>query len=99
MLDAHGRVAIEGNQRVEPGTIVEYAGIQQGQTVSAGDLNDAYQRLIGSGLFETVELVPQGGTLLIRVEERPTINRVAVEGNNRVSDEQIQTVIQSRRGW
>ena len=91
-----GRVAIEGNQRIEAGTILDYAEIGQGETVSAGELNEAYQRLIGSGLFESVELVPQGGTLLIRVEERPTINQIAIEGNQRVSDEQIQTIIQSQ---
>lgn len=91
-----GRVVIEGNARIEPGTILQYADIRQGQSVSAGDLNGAYQRLVGSGLFENVELVPQGGTLLIRVEERPTINRIAIEGNNRVNDEQILTVIQSQ---
>ena len=91
-----GRVAIEGNQRIEPGTVLEYAGITQGQAVSAGALNAAYQRLIGSGLFETVELVPQGNTLLIRVEERPTINQIAIEGNDRVDDETIRTVVQSQ---
>ena len=89
-------VVIEGNERIEPGTIVEYAGIGRGQTVSAAELNDAYQRVFGSGLFETVEFVPQGGTLVIRVVEWPTINRVAFEGNNRLKDEVLAEVVQSQ---
>ena len=51
-------VSIEGNQRIEPGTILSYAGIARGAAVSAAELNDAYQRLANSGLFETVEIVP-----------------------------------------
>ena len=39
-------VSIEGNQRVDPATIITYAGIARGQTVSAGELNDAYQRIL-----------------------------------------------------
>ncbi len=90
------QVAVEGNERIETGTILDYAEIARGQSISAGQLNAAYQRLVGSGLFEEVELNPRGGTLVIRVVERPTINQIAIEGNRRVSDEQIETVIQSQ---
>ena len=59
-------VVIEGNERVDAATILNYAGISRGEEVSASALNDAYQRIANSGLFEEVELIPQGGTLLIR---------------------------------
>ena len=75
-------VRIEGNQRIEPGTILSYAEIPRGETLNAAELNDAYQRVIQSGLFETVEFAPQGGTLVIRVVERPTINVINFEGND-----------------
>jgi len=89
-------VAIEGNQRVDPGTVLTYAGIARGQTVSAGELNDAYQRILASGLFETVEIVPRGNRLLIRVVEYPTISRVAFEGNRKIKDEDLEGLIESR---
>jgi outer membrane protein insertion porin family len=89
-------VAVEGNQRIQPDTIVTYAGIARGQTVSAGDLNDAYQRIVDSGLFETVEIVPRGGTLLIKVVEYPTINRVAFEGNRKIKDEDLTGIVESK---
>ncbi|WP_297773435.1 outer membrane protein assembly factor BamA [uncultured Roseovarius sp.] len=89
-------VAIEGNQRIEPGTILSYAGIARNETVSAGELNDAYQNILGSGLFEEVEVIPQGSRLLIRVTEFPTINRIAFEGNNKLKDEDLTGFIQSQ---
>ena len=89
-------VAIEGNQRIEAGTILSFAGIARGETVSAGQLNDAYQRILGSGLFEEVEVEPQGNRLVIRVTEFPTINRIAFEGNDKLKDEDLSGFIQSQ---
>ncbi len=89
-------VSIEGNRRVEPGTILSYAGIARGDRVSAAELNDAYQRILGSGLFETVEIIPQGSRLVIRVVEYPTINRIAFEGNKRIKDEDLAKIVQSQ---
>lgn len=88
-------VSIEGNQRIEAGTILSYTGIERNQTVTAGQLNDAYQQILGSGLFEQVEIEPQGNRLVIRVTEFPTISRIAFEGNNKLSDEDLSGFIQS----
>lgn len=89
-------IRVEGNDRVPAQTIASYAGIGQGQGVDAGQLNDAYQRIVNSGLFETVELVPSGGTLVIRVQEYPTINIINFEGNARIKDEALAELVQSR---
>ncbi len=88
-------VAIEGNQRIESGTILTYAGIGRGQTVSAGELNEAYQRVLNSGLFEEVSLNPRGNTLEIRVIEYPTISKIAFEGNTRIKDDDLSDQIES----
>lgn len=88
-------VTVEGNERVDAATIISYTGIERGTAVSAGQLNDAYQKVVDSGLFETVELVPQGRTLLIRVKELPTINVINFEGNRRIKDEALQALVQS----
>jgi outer membrane protein insertion porin family len=89
-------VTIEGLQRIEPGTVLSYAQIPRGQPVTAGELNAAFQRLMGSGLFETVELIPDGSRLIIRVAEFPTINIVAFEGNRRLDDEALAAIVQSQ---
>lgn len=89
-------VDINGNQRVDGATILSYAGIGSGDTVSAAELNSAYQRIVDSGLFETVELTPRGNTLQIDVVEYPTINVVAFEGNARIKDEDLASIVQSQ---
>lgn len=88
-------VQIDGNQRIGDSAILSQAGIARGQALSAGQLNDAYQRLINSGLFETVSIEPQGRTLKISVVELPTINRISFEGNRRIKDEALESVISS----
>ncbi len=89
-------VTVEGTQRIEPGTVLSYAEIPRGQTITAGQLDAAYQRVLGSGLFERVEFLPQGSTLLIRVVEFPTINVVAFEGNRRLKDEILAQIVKSQ---
>jgi len=89
-------VQIEGNQRVDSETILGFAGIGRGQPVSTGELNDAYQRIVNSGLFETVAIDPQGGTLVIRVLEYPTLNVVDFQGNKRLKDEQLGELVTSK---
>ncbi|HMS94151.1 MAG TPA: outer membrane protein assembly factor BamA [Tabrizicola sp.] len=89
-------VVVEGNQRVDNATILAYAGISRGEEVSAAVLNDAYQRIVNSGLFETVEIDPQGSTLVIRVQEYPVVNAISFEGNKLLKDEDLATLIQSQ---
>jgi outer membrane protein insertion porin family len=89
-------VRIEGNLRIEAATILAYAGIPRGRAVSAAELNAAYQRILASGLFEEVELVPTGATLVIRVREFPTINVVAFEGNRRIDNEALSRIVRSQ---
>lgn len=92
-------IDVQGNQRIETATIINIGGISRGQAVSAPELNDAAQRIRATEFFETVDVVPQGATLFIRVVERPTINRINFEGNRRIRDEEIAAVVgsQSRR--
>jgi len=89
-------VQVEGNQRIQTSTIVAYTGIERGKKVSAGQLNDAYQRILDSGVFETVELDPRGSTLVITVTEYPTINIINFEGNKRLKDEALAGFIESQ---
>jgi outer membrane protein insertion porin family len=88
-------VQINGNQRIEAATILSFAQIASGQTVTAGQLNDAFGRLQASGLFEEVTLTPRGNTLVIDVAEYPTINRISIEGNRRIDDAALLSLIEA----
>ena len=89
-------IIVEGNQRIEAGTIASFIGVTQGETVSAAELNDGFQRVQDSGLFESVEIEPRGNTLVVRVVEFPTVNRITFEGNQRIDDETLGALVQSQ---
>ncbi|WP_432816910.1 outer membrane protein assembly factor BamA [Sulfitobacter sp. JB4-11] len=88
-------VEINGNNRIGDSAILARAGIGSGQVVSGGQLNDAFQNLQNSGLFETVAIEPRGSTLVINVTELPTINRISFEGNRRIDDETLAELTSS----
>jgi outer membrane protein insertion porin family len=89
-------VSVEGNQRIETATILTYLGFGQGEAVTAGVVNDAAQRIRATGLFESVDVVAQGRTLIVRVVEFPTINQITFEGNSRIRDAELGAAVRSQ---
>lgn len=87
-------ISVDGNVRIPDATVVRLMEIQPGQTVTDDEINDAVQRVMASGLFETAEIAPTGGTLRVSVVERPTVNRISIEGNQRVDDEVLLPLIE-----
>lgn len=90
-----GSVRVEGNARVDTGTILSYAGLEAGEAATPGAINDAAQAVRASGLFETVDVATEGSTLVIRVREWPTISRIAFEGNRALNDEALAGLVGS----
>ncbi|MCP5072361.1 MAG: outer membrane protein assembly factor BamA [Rhodobacteraceae bacterium] len=95
------RIDVAGNQRINADTIRTIAGITPGKRVSPGEINDAVQNLYASGLFESVDVRPEGGRLVIEVVENPTISRVSIEGNRRIKDDVLLPLVgsQPRRAY
>lgn len=89
-------VTVEGNRRIETGTILTYLGFGRGETVSAAQINDGAQEIRATGLFESVDIVPQGNSLVIRVTEYPTVNRISFEGNRRINDAELAGLVRSQ---
>ena len=89
------RVEVVGNQRMSADTVRSIAGIPTGVSVRFWEINDAVQRLHQSDLFENVAVRPEGNRLIIEVEERPTINQIAIEGNEILNDEVLMSLIAS----
>ncbi|MEO1541721.1 MAG: POTRA domain-containing protein, partial [Pseudomonadota bacterium] len=86
-------IVVEGNQRIETETIRIYTRLVEGSRVTPADLNRAVQSLFQTGLFSNVTVTPDGGTVRVAVQENPTINQIAFEGNSLVSDEILSTAI------
>jgi outer membrane protein insertion porin family len=92
---AFSQIVVEGNARISDSAVLTYAALTPGDDVSGAEVNDALQRLQDTGLFETVSLTPRGNTLVIAVQEYPTINVIAIEGNERLDDDALLPVVSS----
>ncbi|MDR0695900.1 MAG: outer membrane protein assembly factor BamA [Holosporales bacterium] len=86
-------IVCEGNQRIDPETIVAYLPIQKGDECSVDDINAATKALNKTGFFEKVGVSVKGQKLLVKVKEYPTINKISYEGNSKLSDKTINDAI------
>ena len=91
-------IRVEGNDQVDVPTIVAFLGLPKGQVVTDAALNDAYQRIVASGLFARVEFVPGADGLLIKVVENPMIGTIDYQGNALIKDEVLEKFVAAKRG-
>ena len=89
-------IQVVGNQRIEAGTIRSYLVVRPGDPFDPDRLDRSVKTLFSTGLFKNVQLSRQGNVLIVNVEENPLVNKVAIEGNHRLSDDQIKPEIQTK---
>jgi len=89
-------IRIEGTQRVEPETVKSYLLVQPGDPFDADRIDRSLKALFATGLFTDVTLRREGDALVVRVVENPVINRIAFEGNRKLSDQTLTDEIQLR---
>ena len=89
-------IRIEGNQRIEEGTIRSYMLVQVGDSFDADRIDRSLKTLYATGLFQDVRLIRSGDNLIVRVVENPLVNRVAFEGNKKLTDDQLRPEVQVR---
>jgi outer membrane protein insertion porin family len=87
-------IKIEGNQRIETGTILSYMLVQPGDPFDPDRLDRSLKTLYATGLFQDVRITREGDTVLVRVAENPLVNRVAFEGNHKLTDDQLRPEMQ-----
>ena len=89
-------VRIVGNQRIEEGTIRSYMLLEPGQRFDAAQMDRSLKALYATGLFSDVTIKREGSVLVVTVAENPIVNRVAFEGNKRLTDETLRPELQLR---
>ncbi|MBN8896891.1 MAG: outer membrane protein assembly factor BamA, partial [Rhodospirillales bacterium] len=89
-------IKIEGNERIEGGTIRSYMLLQPGDPFDQDRMDRSLKTLYATGLFQDVRLTRDGSTLVVKVVENPIVNRVAFEGNHKLSDDQLRPEMQLR---
>ena len=68
-----GDIRIEGLQRITEGTVYNYLPVNIGDRLDNRRIDEALRALYATGFFRDVELRRDGGTLVIAVLERPSI--------------------------
>ena len=86
-------ILVEGNYRVSDEAVVNYSRLKVGETVSSGNLNDAYNKVLNTGLFSSVEFKQLNKGVIIIVEEYSTVNEISFEGNTKFTDEKLLSFI------
>ena len=89
-------IRIEGIQRIEPETVRSYLLLQPGDAWDPERIDRSLKALFATGLFADVKLTREGNFLVVRVVENPIINRIALEGNSKLSDKDLNAEIQLR---
>src|SRR5437867_8710759 len=87
-------ISVEGNQRLTPSQIIGSSGIVVHQRINYPDIQRAITALFRTGQFDDV-LVEQHNAgrrliLVIRVKERPVLEKWAVRGVNRLSEGEVK---------
>ncbi|HRE60585.1 MAG TPA: outer membrane protein assembly factor BamA [Micropepsaceae bacterium] len=88
------RIVVEGTQRIEPGTVRSYMPVREGEPVDDALIDRSLKALYATGLFADVTITASGTELLVKVRENPLINRVAFEGNGKISQEDLEKEVQ-----
>lgn len=82
-------IAVNGNQRLEPETVMSYIKLRVGEPYDRERLDEALRDLYGTDLFADVAIRDNQGNLSIEVRESPVVNRIVLEGNKRLKEDKI----------
>lgn len=80
---------IEGLQRVSPGTVFSELPLQTDEPIAFEQITKATKQLYATGLFDDVAVYEDKDQLVLRVKERPTLQKLEIEGNKKVSSDDL----------
>jgi len=90
-----GNIRVEGLQRISEGTVYNYLPVNIGDRMDQRRLQEAIRALFGTGFFSDIELRRDGGTLVVVVRERPSIESFEITGNKDIKTEDLQKSLRS----
>jgi len=85
-----GDIRIEGLQRISEGTVYNYLPINIGDRLDKRRVAEALRALYDTKFFRDVEMRREGGTLVVAVLERPSIESFEIKGNKDIKTEDLQ---------
>lgn len=82
-------INVVGAERLEPTTILSYIRLRVGQEYTSAGADEALKDLGATELFANFSIRNDGGNVVINVTENPVINRIVLEGNQRLKNDKI----------
>ncbi len=86
-------ITVVGIQRLESTTVKTYIKLREGQQWSQESADTALKDLYATELFAEASIRNNNGAVVVEVRENPIINRIIVEGNKRVDNDDLQPEI------
>ncbi|MFN7595059.1 MAG: POTRA domain-containing protein, partial [bacterium] len=87
------QVDVRGTQRIDPDTVRSYMLVQVGDAAEQDRIDRSLRALFATGLFRDVTIRSEGARVIVDVVENPLVNRVAFEGNRRISSEILRGIV------
>lgn len=86
-------IQYQGLQRIPVSAIAPEVSIKVGQDLTTEGSNQLIQNLFSTGYFQNIALLQQGSTLIIKLDELPTIAKIDIKGNELIKTDDLKTVL------
>ncbi|MBX4872760.1 MULTISPECIES: outer membrane protein assembly factor BamA [Rhizobium] len=90
------RIDVRGASRVGAEAVRSNLTITPGKSFSNTDIDNSVKQLYGTGYFSDVKISVSGGTLVVNVQEAQLVNQVVFNGNRKIKDDKLATIVQTR---
>ena len=88
-------IRLIGLQRVSLGSVLDTIPVTIGDKVDETDYKRVIKTLFDTGQFDDVQISVEGKIIFIKVQERPTISGIEIEGNSAIKTEDLLAALAS----
>jgi outer membrane protein insertion porin family len=89
-------ISVRGAERTGDDTVRASLTIVPGKDFSNADIDLSIKRLYATGLFSDVRITVSGGTLVVVVNENQLVNQVVFNGNRKIKDDKLITIVKTQ---
>ncbi|WP_347987838.1 outer membrane protein assembly factor BamA [Methylomonas sp. AM2-LC] len=82
-------IQVRGLQRISAGTVYNYLPVNIGDEFPEEKQAVAIRALFNTGFFKDISLEKEGNVLVVNVVERPSVAKIAIEGNKDIKKEDL----------
>ncbi len=83
-------IQVEGLQRIDVGTVYNDLPVSIGDRLYYDETPEIIRELYATGYYSNIELYSENNILIVSVEERPTIGRIDITGNEDIETEALE---------